>query len=92
MIQEKSEQIIDLLSEPILEHELFKVGKSIIDKNTKTYHPTIADNNYLTQKEKSDFRFHNLVRIGATIENCGLTKFNNASLVGAYQYLAKNEN
>lgn len=48
---------------------------------------SLFDNEYDFQK----FRFHNLVKIGAIIENNGLTKINKAAMTGAFKYISINE-
>lgn len=38
------------------------------------------------------YRFHSLVKIGAIIENNGLTKINKAAMIGAFNYISHEKN
>ena len=71
-----------LLDNPDLEHRLYTLGLSFINDNKDKKTP--LKKNFSCHEELEKYRFHQLVTIGAEIENYGLTQHTRAALVGAY--------
>ncbi len=80
------------MDDPENEHLLYQLGVSIL-KEKKTS-PLLRNIKSLfnNEEEFQKYRFHNLVKIGAIIENNGLTKNNKAAMTGAFKYISINEN
>lgn len=67
------------------EHQLYTLGKSFLDsKKEKEKH--LAHIKKIFGEEWSALRFRHLVRLGADIENAGLSTLARATLIGSFLY------
>lgn len=89
----KIEEANQLIDNPEKEHHLYKIG-SIILKNKKPDKTLIKIRaRFDNDDEFKKYRYHNLVKLGAIIENHGLNKINKATMIGAFKYIdSQNEN
>ncbi|MBA2649171.1 MAG: conjugal transfer protein TraD [Legionella sp.] len=71
------------------EYQIYAIGKSFLElkKNKEEFLETLKK---ILGADWKNLRFRNLVRLGADIENAGLSTLSRATLVGALLYYQRN--
>lgn len=81
-----------MVEDPEKEHLLYKLGVHVLAQKKENPMLEKIKSLFSNENDFQKYRFHNLVKIGAIIENNGLTKLNRAAMVGAFKYIYNQEN
>lgn len=78
----------NLVDDPTKEHLLYTLGITLLKQKPLHMGSHLMKSLFTNEHDFQKYRFHRLVKIGAVIENHGLTTLNKATMIGAFTYIA----